>query len=179
MRVLGLDLSTVSTGWAILETGDSSPVLKDCGLLNFSSTTNTKQALLLFSSTLSSVINKYKPFDIIVIEDTFVAKNVKTTKILNRVAGVAILTSFIHSPQSQILMIPVMSLRAAKYPKLRIPEQIASKIGVALDKKLDKKIVQRAIMCEFNLNEAKDDVTDAIVAASFPFCGLVKPKWIM
>jgi len=179
MRVLGLDLSTNSTGWAILESGDSSPVLKEHGLLTFASVTNTKQSLLLFSSTLANVINKLKPFDIIVIEDTFVAKNVKTTKILNRVAGVAILTSFIHSPQSQILMIPVMSLRAAKYPKLKLPEAIASKIGYAADKRIDKKIVQRAIMYEYGLNGIKDDITDAIVAASFPFFGKVQPKWIM
>lgn len=159
MRVLGLDLSTQSTGWAVLEDGLT---LKDQGIFDFVSTKEKKNKLLLFESMLTEVLEKYKPFDMIIIEDTFVGQNPLTTKILSRLSGVAIVTCFKHSPTSVIALIPVASLRSAVFPK----------------QKVDKEYVYQYICSRYKLTNVKNDVADAIVAASFPYYRKVEVKWI-
>ena len=159
MRVLGLDLSTVSTGWAVVT---DCLALVDYGIFDYTSTTIKKNKLLLFESMLTAVIEQHKPFDLIVIEDTFVGKNAATTKILSRLSGVAIVTSFKFSPTSTIALIPVASLRSATFPK----------------QKVDKEYVYGYISTKYKLGSVKKDVTDAIVAASFPHLKQVETKWI-
>ena len=159
MRVLGLDLSSQCTGWAVLEDGLT---LKDYGILDFASAPSKKEKLLLFEGMLSTVLNKHKPFDSIIIEDTFFGKNILTTKILNKFSGVAVVTCFKHSPTSVIALIPVAALRSTIFPK----------------QKVDKEYVYRYICDRYKLTNVKNDVADAIVAASFPYYRKVEIKWI-
>jgi Holliday junction resolvasome RuvABC endonuclease subunit len=158
MRTLGLDLSSASTGWAVLD----GLVLIDSGILDFASVPSKKEKLLLFQGMLTTVLNKYKPFDYIIIEDTFFSKNILTLKTLSKYSGVAIVTCFQHSPTSVIALIPVAALRSTLFPK----------------QKVDKEYVYKYICDRYKLTNVKNDVTDAIVAGSFPHYRKVEAKWV-
>lgn len=159
MRVLGLDLSSTSTGWAILE---DNLALKEYGIIDFKSARSKKEKLLLLESMIQTIISNKGPFDFIIIEDTFFGKNIKTTQLLSRFAGVAILAAFKSAPATTIALVTVGSLRSAVFPK----------------QKVDKLKVYEYICSRYKIKNIPNDVTDAIVAASFPFIRRIEPKCV-
>ena len=158
MKVLGLDISEKSTGWAVLT---DRLTLVDYGALSFLTAKSKKEIFLLFASSLATIVAKHKTFDYIIIEDTFFSKNISTLKALSNLAGIAILTAYSQDPGAKIALITVASLRAALWPK----------------QKVDKEQVFRYISNKYNLKNIPNDVTDAITAASFPFVRKVEEKW--
>lgn len=79
-----IDASTKKTGVAIM----SNEKLKTHLLLDFSKYDDTEERIWLMCEELLNTLNKYKP-DIVVIEDSWNAMNVQTTKLLTRVMGVS------------------------------------------------------------------------------------------
>jgi len=90
---LGLDVSSVSTGWSILETGRDSVGLADYGLITNSDKECLGSKLDHFAAQLHEVLVKYSDVQWIGIEDTY-EQNVVTMKVLSKFAGAATLTIY-------------------------------------------------------------------------------------
>lgn len=87
--ILALDVSSSSTGYAVLRSGRWRLSKNSWGKIKIPSKLPLAERLVLFRDELDSLINKIKPTDI-VIEDVFALKNVKTLKLLTRFNGVAL-----------------------------------------------------------------------------------------
>jgi len=84
-RVLSLDISASSTGWAFLT--NRSKKIK-YGLIKTSPKVSTAERLVVFRIAILDLITKFKPTDI-AIEDTFIGPNPKVNKLLSKFGGVA------------------------------------------------------------------------------------------
>lgn len=91
MKILSLDLSSVTTGYCVFNNGKLNKA--SCGTFKTNPKQTYGQRLFQFSEEIKSLIQKHKP-DQIVIEDIFRGRSVKTFKSLATFRGVAILTIF-------------------------------------------------------------------------------------
>lgn len=174
MKCLGLDISTTSTGWAILEQ-NSSPgfTLVDYGRLDFPKEKAHKARLVVFGELISQLVRfPNNTFDYVIIEDTFVKFDPSVTKKLSRFAGVAIASITAAQPGAVVALISPQSIKAAIFPK----------------QKKDKEDIKLEMLTRYNLvnisnpDEVKkfcNDITDAIAIAHFPFLRKVEEKWIV
>ena len=85
MKYLGLDLSTVSTGYSIFD----GPKLIEYGKI-VPSANDTMDRIVEIVSKLENIICNHT-VDVVLIEDVFYGSNYLTTKMLNRLAGAAYL----------------------------------------------------------------------------------------
>lgn len=92
MLVLGLDPSTVATGWGILEGDSRHARAVDYGVFRVSGRKPLPERLLVIHSGLVDVLRRY-PIDHIVLESAFLARNVKTAFALGQVRGVVMLAA--------------------------------------------------------------------------------------
>ena len=90
MIVLGLDVSSSSTGWAILKNSRFyKREGKDYGIIAPPKKLGPAEKLDYFRTHLGRVLKSVPDKVVIGIEDTFLFKNPKVLKILSRFAGVA------------------------------------------------------------------------------------------
>ena len=166
MRSIGFDLSTVSTGWAVIE---DNLVLKDYGIIDFTKKQPFREKLLLFGSLISQVIERQKPLDYLVFEDTFVLHNIATTKILNKFSGVAIYSALkvLGQDPTKLSLLAPAAIRSAIFPKMKTnKEMVYSHICEKYSLVPDKKVT-------------RDDIPDAIAAAMYPHLKPENLKWIL
>ncbi len=84
MKILGLDVSTKSTGWFVTK--------RSCGKIVPDKNLSFGDKLVFFRTEVSKLLCKYKP-DIVVIEDAYYRPgfgNIHTLKALTKFAGVAL-----------------------------------------------------------------------------------------
>ena len=89
MKVLGLDLSTVASGWSLFEsTGPSKETtqLLRYGVIEPLDGLTESEKYFVFAHQVDMLIRLFKP-DCLVIEDTFYSKDPTVLKKLNRLAG--------------------------------------------------------------------------------------------
>jgi Holliday junction resolvasome RuvABC endonuclease subunit len=87
--ILGLDVSSVSTGWAILKNGRFyKREGVDYGTIKTTNKDSMSKRLSVFRDELESILVGNKP-DIIIMEDTHLSKFVNTLKVLVRFGAVA------------------------------------------------------------------------------------------
>lgn len=108
--ILGLDVSSSSTGYAVLRNGRWNKSAASYGFIKTSSKLSLPERLVSFRNQLHKVIKKVKPTHI-VIEDVFKGKNVNTMKLLARFSGVAIEISR-RSLRSNPTIVLAVTLRA-------------------------------------------------------------------
>lgn len=85
-RILSLDISSVSTGWAFLN--DKDKLSFDFGLIKTDVKEERAKRLANFRKQLMFLLKKFKPKNV-VIEDIYSNKNIKTLVILAKFSGVA------------------------------------------------------------------------------------------
>lgn len=161
MKTLGLDISSTSTGWAVLS---DRLVLDACGVIDFNTKTPHKERMFILAETLATLLLEHKP-DWVVIEDTFLKANVKVTKLLNKYSGVAIHTVYTKLGKDiPIAMLTPAAIRAAIFPK----------------QKITKEYIDSHMKQKYNLDPAlPNDISDAIAAACYPHLKTVEKKDIM
>jgi len=101
MKILGVDISSKSTGWAILE-GDK---VIDFGKVNPTGKLSHANKLFLFAVELKRIIERCQP-DEIAIEDVVQVKSVSVAKILARFNGVAIIEAYRHLQRDPTMFEP-------------------------------------------------------------------------
>ena len=87
--ILALDVSSSSTGFAVLRGGRWNKSASSFGLIKISSKLSLSKRLVEFRDQVKALIVKVKP-TVIVIEDVFSGRNIATMKLLARFNGVAI-----------------------------------------------------------------------------------------
>ena len=87
--ILALDLSSSSTGFAVLRKGRWNKSGASYGLIKISPKLSLAERLVKLRDELTKLIKTVKP-TFIVIEDVFKGRNIKTMKLLARFNGVAI-----------------------------------------------------------------------------------------
>ena len=98
---MGVDISSKSTGWSILQ-GDK---LVEYGKVNPTGKMTTSQKLFLFHVELKKIIERYQP-DEIAIEDVPLVKSVSVAKLLARFNGVAMIEAYRHLQKEPTLFEP-------------------------------------------------------------------------
>ncbi len=142
MKILGLDISTKSTGWFVTK--------RSCGVICPPASLSFPDKLVLFRREILKILTKYKP-DVVVIEDAYYRPgfgNIHTLKTLVKFAGVAIEVCASLGIRVEI----ITATQARKY--------------CCGDKKLDKRGVFDYFVRKYELGEwtfEKDnDKTDAM-----------------
>src|SRR5882672_8704634 len=92
MRILGIDPGSETTGWAVLETEGRRHVLVGYGTLKASTRERFSARLLTISNGIEELITKFHP-DVMSIEETFFAVNVKSAMKLGQARGVALVAA--------------------------------------------------------------------------------------
>jgi Holliday junction resolvasome RuvABC endonuclease subunit len=101
MRIMGIDISSKSTGWGVIDNGK----LSEFGKINPTGTMTHAQKLYYFHVELERVISRQKP-DEIAIEDVVQVKSVSVAKILARFNGVAIVEAYRYLQRDPIMFEP-------------------------------------------------------------------------
>jgi Holliday junction resolvasome RuvABC endonuclease subunit len=140
MKVLGLDISTKSTGWFIDQ--------DNCGLIKIDSDLDLPQKLVLFRKELNKILKQYKP-KVVVMEDVHYRRgfsNIHTVKSLAKFGGVA------------------TELAASKRMKIVLMTPTAARKTLGLEGKVTKQDVFDHFNTTFSLGwsfKEHNDITDA------------------
>lgn len=146
MKVLGLDVSSISTGYSILDNG---VLLKDtCGLIEPNPRRPYGERLQTFEISVKDLIKNNNP-DLVVIEDIFKGRNAKTFKSLAMFRGVAIKAIFDMIGQDPI---SIMASEARKT------------VGVKNDKEEAFKFITNKFDLDYEF-EKHNDIADSILLA--------------
>ena len=168
MKILGLDISSVATGWAISEEeqilarGVVNPVndLKE----NYGTKAKTKESLDEFdiiqhiSGSVSKLIDEHG-IEFLVVEDCFLGKNVRTLQVLARLSG-AILGSWLARGNKRKPIL-ISASRARAY------------LGCKGNAKKDQ--VKAFLKYKWGWEVQDDNEADAIVLA---MCGFGKLRYV-
>lgn len=145
-KILGLDLSSLSTGVAVVNNGRI--LKKSFELIQPNGKWSYGERLKYFESEIKRLIQKHKP-DHIIIEDVFKGRNAKTFKILCMFRGVAIKAIFDETGKD-----PINALAAQARSILDIPNTKEDAFEIINNK------------YKLNLNFKKEnDIVDAVVLA--------------
>lgn len=87
--ILGLDISSASTGWCVLRNGRWNKSNNSFGIIKTSSKDTLPVRLYKFREELHKLIKNVKPTHI-VIEEVFAGRNISTLKLLARFSGVGV-----------------------------------------------------------------------------------------
>lgn len=152
MIILGIDPGETLIGFGVIEEKNTNLSLIDYGNITITSLhTTTAKKLLSLEKKLTILIKKYHPH-VVVVEELFFVKNLKTGIRVAQARGVILVTC-------ERNRIPV-----AEFTPLQIKQAVT---GYG---KADKKQVQRmiGIILHTEKNFSQDDAADAIAAA---ICG--------
>lgn len=108
--VLGLDVSSSSTGYAVVKSGRWRKTSGYFGKVLLPTDVGLSDKLVLFRDKLYDVLSSVRPTDII-IEDVFSGRNISTMKLLSRFNGVALeaCCRFLNKPPMLALTAEVRS----------------------------------------------------------------------
>ncbi|MCX6743259.1 MAG: crossover junction endodeoxyribonuclease RuvC [Candidatus Parcubacteria bacterium] len=93
--ILGIDPGVASTGYAFIKEADKKTEILDYGVISTSSKQNFSDRLEYIHQALSKLIKKFKP-DVVVVEQLFFCKNVKTALNVGQARGVILLTAILN-----------------------------------------------------------------------------------
>lgn len=148
VKILGLDISSVSTGYCIINNGR---LLKNAiGTITLNSKLEMGDKLLQFENKVKELIKKYKP-NYIIIEDIFRGPNIKTFKTLAMFRGVCFKVVFEETGKNPVSMMPTEARK--------VVGTTGTKKEDAFDFIIKKYSLASYEFCTHN------DVTDAIILA--------------
>lgn len=101
---LGLDVSSASTGWCVVEVGNEKRLV-EYGLIRPEGGMGVTQRLYFFGNELKKVIDKYQPNEI-AMEETILVRGPKIMRVLSRFSGVAIYLAYSYQKRELALYEP-------------------------------------------------------------------------
>ena len=147
--ILGLDVSSSSTGYAILRGGRWNKSASSYGVIKTDSKVTLPQRLVSFRDQLSALLKRTKP-DVVIIEDIFSLRNVGTLKLLARFSGVAMETC---------------RRFVGEDPQLVMTTSVRSTLGCGMDKEAAFKYICDRYNLDWKIS--MNDVTDAVCLALY------------
>jgi crossover junction endodeoxyribonuclease RuvC len=88
--ILGIDVGTATTGWAILKSDQNKPITLGFGIISTSSTSPMPFRLSEIYANLAEIIDRYQPTHA-AVESLFFFKNQKTVMTVSQARGVLLL----------------------------------------------------------------------------------------
>ena len=178
--VLGLDISSKTVGWGVLEINDvdGSIAYKDCGHFNPIKTGSIIERIVNTREKIKNILNTYKP-DIIGIEDLikFMPKSTATTVVMlttfNRTISLTCYDYLSSSPR----MFNVLSIRHGlklnkKLPKKQdMPELVAHHLGITFPYVYSKQTKKK----KPTIKEESYDIADGLAVALY-CCFMIRKK---
>lgn len=147
MRILGVDPSLRSTGYAVVEGNRKKQKVLEFGLIKTRSSESLEDSLKFIAASVEEVVLNHKP-DILAIENIFTARNNRVALQLGHVRGVI------------IQVCTSLGLQTYPYAATRIKETVAG-YGRA-----SKEQVQHMVTRTLGLTETPPpDAADALAAA--------------
>jgi len=178
MRVLGIDISSVATGWAVAESSESTenginlyngcivPIDELKIIKGFRSKKETKEQTTDFgilchiASRCGDIMRQYNP-NIVVIEDCYFDKNVRTLQLLSRLSG-AVIWEWWHTRRYNIDPLVISAASARKFLGCK---------GTATKDEIKKFLCDR-----FHYSIDDDNMADASVLALYGYKKLLGDK---
>jgi crossover junction endodeoxyribonuclease RuvC len=147
MRVLGVDPSLRSTGYAVIDGNRTRQKVLEYGLIKTKTSEPIEESLAHIANSLEKIVEHHRP-DCLAIEDIYTARNNRVALQLGHVRGVV------------ILVCKRSGLPAAQYSATRIKETVAG-YGRA-----GKEQIQHMVCRTLGLDEVPpQDAADALAAA--------------
>ena len=109
MKIMGIDISSKSTGYGLID----EQKLLEYGKIQPNHSMTSAQKLCLFSVELKKIIEKHRP-DEIAIEDVVQCSSVSVTKILSRFNGIAIMEAYRYLQKDPPLYAPTQWKKCLK-----------------------------------------------------------------
>src|ERR1700752_3287729 len=123
IMVLGVDPSTVATGWGVLEGSARSARALDSGVIRPDDGAPWEDRLRTLHDGVRGVIRAHEP-ELLVVESTFLYKNVRTALLLGQVRGVVLLAASLAG-------VPVREYSASEIKRAAVGNGAAQKEQVA------------------------------------------------
>jgi crossover junction endodeoxyribonuclease RuvC len=152
MRVLGIDPSTQSTGFGVIQYAESRYNVVDYGTIKPARRSPLNQKLLAVKTGIDGLIGKYGP-DEIAIENPFYAQNIKTAITLGQVRGAVLVAIAGHA------------LPLYEYSPLEIKKAVT---GYGQAEKEQVSLMIRTLL-KIEDDRLEEDASDALACA---FCHL-------
>lgn len=149
VKILGIDPGLATVGYACLEcNGQQTRTVVDFGCILTSESLPFNDRIAEIADDYESILERFSP-DVVIIEELYFSKNVKTAIAVAQVRGVIKYLSHKHNIESCDIN----------------PMQI--KLSITGDGKADKKQVQKMLMHTLKLSTlpTPDDAADALAAA--------------
>jgi len=150
--ILALDVSSSSTGYAVLRSGRWRNLDKNYGLIKIPTTHSLPKRLVLFRNELHALIKRIKPTHVI-IEDVFSGRNAATMKLLARFNGVAI---------------ELCRRTLRRDPQVALTATVRAGIGCGRGKRDAFDYISKRYRLDWSFNKM-NDVTDALVLALYGY----------
>jgi len=157
--ILALDISSISTGYAVLRNGRWNKSGTSFGHIKIPNDTSLPRRLVVFRNALSKIIKEVKPTSII-IEDVFSGRNAATMKLLARFNGVAV---------------ELCRRITKKDPIIALAVKVRAGVGCGRSKKEAFDYVQERYNLDWSFNKM-NDITDALVLALYGYKVLQEVK---
>lgn len=97
VRVLGIDPGSRYTGYAIIDVVGTNPCVVEHGVLKLPQKQPVIERLKLLDVSLRALVDEHRP-DEVVVEEVFVAHNVRSALVLGQVRGVVIVAAGASCP---------------------------------------------------------------------------------
>jgi crossover junction endodeoxyribonuclease RuvC len=155
--VLGLDPSTVATGWGIVDGDSRSARAVSFGVIRPPARAPLNQRLLVIHERVTELLASVRP-RVLVIESEFIAKNARTAFALGQVRGVVLLAAAQHE-------VPFEEYSPMEIKRAAVGYGAADKSQV---------IVMMARILGID-GEIKEDAADALATAWCHLCRVARP----
>lgn len=148
MKVLGVDPGTLVMGYGVIESEDDEVALINYGALTGPKRLPIGERLSYLYNNLLEIINCHRP-DVVVVEQPFIAKNVKSALAIGRAQAIALLAAAGRG-------IPTF-----EYTPAQIKQRVAN-YGAS-----GKEQIQEMVRLQLGLDEVPqpDDAADALAVA--------------
>lgn len=130
---MGIDPGTITTGYGVIKAEDDEATLVDCGALTASERSPIGERLSYIYQRLLEIIARFNP-DVVAIESSFVAKNVKSALAIGKAQAIAILAAAEGKIPTHEYSPAEVKQRVANYgasSKEQVQEMVKLQLGLA------------------------------------------------
>ena len=158
-KILGLDVSTKSTGWSIVEYKNNKMKLINYGCIERHKMT-IPEALVNFETELTNIIEKFKP-DVVSAEAPFVGQNRNTIQKLANFHGVMMM--ILEKFKIPFVYYAVMTLKSKVLNGIKTKNADGSKKdGKQMKMEVQAKVIETFGKNNFVKKSLNDDMSDSI-----------------
>jgi Holliday junction resolvasome RuvABC endonuclease subunit len=147
--ILGLDVSSTSTGFCVLKRGRFTKSPKDFGVISPDKNLSLGEKLVFFRDSLQRLLEKYKPTKV-VIEDVFI-RHKSVVVLLSRFSGVAI----------------EVCTKAGLEPELLTATEVRAVFGLKNKKELAFQYIVDRYKLDWTFNKYNDIADSLLLALAF------------